>query len=224
MSAKRSRQLSSARTAWDNVAARCDRAVLCARLLGSCLSARPPAATCLMAWPPSSALLAQPAPAVLLHTRVRAWRRFTAATQIYVAVRVWWRRLNRGGGDYQQSYETLILCLRHFAERAQGTGLVHGVDVRWAAGFLKTNILWSAVSLPTHRTLMDSLLYNGKYRTRRGRKRRLDGHLVQPSHQAMLALQPSMADSLRALNCVRLSCLLPLPGRKCGLIGPEIVI
>ena len=95
MSAKRSRQLSSARTAWDNVAARCDRAVLCARLLGSCLSARPPAATCLMAWPPSSALLAQPAPAVLLHTRVCAWRRFTAATQIYVAVCVWWA----GGGS-----------------------------------------------------------------------------------------------------------------------------
>ena len=78
------------------MAARCDRAVLCARLLGSCLSARPPAATCLMAWPPSSALLAQPAPAVLLHTRVRAWRRFTAATQIYSCM---WLCVCGGGGS-----------------------------------------------------------------------------------------------------------------------------
>ena len=144
-----------------------------------------------MAWPPSSAQLAQPTPALSLHEWRSAWMCFTAATQINVAVRVWWRRLNQGGGSGRQSYHTDHGRLQSMEKRAQGPAdfMMNG-DVRWAAGFC-ANMLWSQVSLPSLRSLRDTLLYNGTYRTRRGRKRRADGRLVQLLYHSWLALQRS---------------------------------
>lgn len=128
--------------------------------------------------PPSSAQLAQPTPALSLHEWHFRVDVLHAATQIYVAVRVWWRWLNQGGGSGRQSYHTDHGRLQSMEKRAQGPAdfMMNG-DVRWAAGFC-ARMLWSQVSLPPHRSLRDTLLYNGTYRTRRGRKRRADGRLV----------------------------------------------
>jgi hypothetical protein len=166
-------------------------------------------------------------PALSLDEWRSAWMCFTAATQINVAVRVWWRWLNQCGGSCRQSYQTDYGRLQSMEMRAQGPVdfMING-DVRWAAGFC-ANLLWSQVSLPSLRSLRDTLLYNGTYRTRRGRKGRADGRLVQPSYHSWLALQPFMAGSilsLRALPSGRFPATSFHAGRKSGLIGPEIVI
>ena len=125
--------------------------------------------------------LAQSTPALPVQFWPYAFRHLSAATLIYVAVLAWWRRLGRGGGGAPRMFGVELGHFHSTRMRAQGpTGMILSKDVKRAASF-PANLLGSAVTLPSLRTLSDALLHKGAYRTRKCCKRHHTVRLVQPS-------------------------------------------
>ena len=81
----------------------CDRC-LCARTLRSCLHASTPVPTSLMALPVTFGQPAQPAPSQASLLWLSVWTRYLAACRVNLAMRVWWRRRNRGVEPSQLCY------------------------------------------------------------------------------------------------------------------------